>query len=202
MQYPSSTPNLDKLSFEYFIQNPHDSQSFHFYLNHIWNYWDDNDPLELYFDYISKRHKLNKINKDKKFVFITIQDFQRRITDLEKLKQFLNKIEYIFEECHYCVESGKVPLPDSNLHIHLLAKYRNSKKGKNQLCIEWSKLFNTDLRDKDFFQLRQHRNSPDMPKYEDWIQEKLDYFDQEKKGNHENVIDLDVRGSWGAAPGA
>lgn len=105
-KYPSSTHNLDKLSFEYFNQNPDDTESFHFYLNHIWDYWADEDPLELYFEYLSKnKKKISKTNKEKKFCFITIQDFQRRIGDLEKIKQFMKKIEYIFEECHYCVGS-------------------------------------------------------------------------------------------------
>jgi hypothetical protein len=75
-------------------------------LNHIWDYWADEDPLELYFEYLSKnKKKISKTNKEKKFCFITIQDFQRRIGDLEKIKQFMKKIEYIFEECHYCVGS-------------------------------------------------------------------------------------------------
>lgn len=134
----------------------------------------------------------------KKFVWITIQDFKRRITDLDNLLHFMKKIEYIFEEAHWCIESGKVPLPDSNLHIHILGKYHNSKKGKNSLCIEWSKLFDTNLRDSDYFLLKQHRDSPHMPKYEDWIDEKLQYFDDECKGNHQNVIDLNSRGAWGA----
>jgi hypothetical protein len=110
----------------------------------------------------------------------------------------MKKIEYIFEEAHWCIESGKVPLPDSNLHIHILGKYHNSKKGKNSLCIEWSKLFDTNLRDSDYFLLKQHRDSPHMPKYEDWIKEKLEYFENERKGEHENVIDLNARGAWGA----
>ena len=135
--------------------------------------------------------------KEQKLVFITIQDFQRRITDLDKMRQFIKKCEYIFSECYWCIESGKVPLPDSNLHIHMLCKYNNSKKGKNQLCIEWSKLFDTNLRDSDYYLLRQHRDCNQMPSYQQWVEEKLEYFENEKKGNHENVIDLDARGQWG-----
>lgn len=156
---------------------------------------------ERYHIYICKhcfdKKNQNKNQKSKKFVWITIQDYKRRISDLDDLINFMKRIEYIFDEAHWCIESGKVPLPDSNLHIHILGKYHNSKKGKNQLCIEWSKLFDTDLRKSDFFLLKQHRDSPAMPKYEQWIEEKLSYFDNESKGDHENVIDLGARGSWG-----
>lgn len=145
------------------------------------------------------KKRVKKKDKIDKFVFITLQDFQRRMPDLDKLLLFMKRIKYIFKECYWCIESGKVPLPDSNLHIHMLCKYNNSKKGKNQICIEWSKIFDTNLRDSDYFDLKQHRDSEKMPPYEQWLQEKLDYFEQEQKGNHENVIDLGARGAWGVS---
>lgn len=200
--YPSLTENLDKLSFEYYIQNPKDKTGFHYFLNHLWDFQvieedGKNDPIKLYYEYLDHKYS-PKIVKDKKLVFITIQDFKRRIDDLDKLKLFMKNIEHIFEECTWCIESGSQPLPNSNLHIHMLAKYVNSKKGKNMLCIQWAKLFDTNLRDKDYFHIKQHRDVKGMPSYKDWILEKKDYFLQEMKGGHKNVIDLDCRGEWGA----
>lgn len=137
--------------------------------------------------------------KDQKFIFITIQDFKRRMCDLDKLEQFIKNIKYLFTDGLYCIETGKVPLPDSNLHIHILGRYVNSKKAKNRICIEWAKLFDTNLRDQDFWHVKQHRDTKEMPPYEQWLQEKKDYFIDEMKGNHSNVVDLGARGAWGVA---
>lgn len=140
-----------------------------------------------------------KSSSESKLFFLTIQDFQRRLPELDKLKHFIKKCEHIFETCIWCIESGSVEPPNSNLHIHMLARYHNSKKGKNMLCIQWSKLFNTNLRDSDFFHLKQHRDAKGMPSYKDWLQEKLDYFEDEKKGSHQNALDLGSRGAWGVS---
>lgn len=142
---------------------------------------------------------LKKQGKSDKLFFLTIQDFKRRIPELEKLKHFVKQCEHIFAECYWCIESGSVAPPDSNLHIHMLARYHNSKKGKNQLCIQWSKLFDTNLRDSDFFHLKQWRESPAMPTYSDWVKEKIEYFDDERKGSHQNALDLGARGHWGVS---
>ena len=159
-----------------------------------WDYFEDNDPVEEYKKYLKKKEK-----KEQKFIFITIQDFQRRIGDLDKLQLFINKIKYLFSDAIWCIESGKIPLPDSNLHIHILGRYINSKKAKNKICIEWAKLFNTDLKDKDYWQVKQHRESKEMPEYEQWLQEKADYFRDEMKGSHANAVDLGARGAWGVS---
>ncbi len=132
-----------------------------------------------------------------KFVFLTIQDFKRRIGDLELLEQFINRIQYLWVEAKFCIESGKVPLPDSNLHIHILGRMENSRKCKSKMNLEWCKLFDTNLKDSDYWFVKQHRDVAGMPPYDQWYQEKLDYFDNELKGTHENVIDLASRGEWG-----
>lgn len=166
--------------------------------NPLWRNCPDNCFIKIQNLRLFDNH-LKKSNDNKKMNFITIQDFKRRITDLDKLQLFCNRIGYLFEEGYYCIESGKVPLPNSNLHIHILGKYKNSKKAKGKICLEWSKLFDTNLCENDFWKLKQWRNSPDMPPYEQWVQEKKDYFINEMKGNHENVIDLGARGAWGVS---
>lgn len=145
------------------------------------------------------RQIIQKKSGDPKLFFLTIQDFKRRLPDLDKMIHFLKKCEHIFESCIWCIESGSVEPPNCNLHIHMLARYNNSKKGKNMLCIQWSKLFDTNLRDSDFFLLKQHRDAKGMPSYKDWLQEKLDYFEDEKKGSHQNALDLGARGQWGVS---
>ena len=65
---------------------------------------------------------------------------------------------------------------------------------------EWTKLFkDSTLYDFDsnknpVFYVKQHRDSDKMPPYSQWLQEKLDYFEDEKKGSHQNAIDLGARG--------
>lgn len=134
-----------------------------------------------------------KLNKQSNFVFITIQDFKRRLNDLDKLNQFISNIKYLYSEGYYCIESGK----SVNLHIHMLVKIINPKKHKEKLNREWIKLFDTSLYDKDYYLLKQWRESEKMPPYEQWVQQKLDYFENEKKGCHANSIELNCRGSWG-----
>lgn len=136
-----------------------------------------------------------KLNKSSNFVFITIQDFERRLSDLDKLNLFISNVKYLYSIGYYCIESGKADPP--NLHIHMLVKIINPKKHKEKLNREWIKLFNTSLYDKDYYLLKQWRESPLMPSLQQWTQEKLDYFDNEKKGNHSNSIELNCRGSWG-----
>lgn len=174
---------LDKRSHEYFINN---------------------ELFEVYEDFNSYLTKLDskKIKGENKFVFITIQDFQRRLTELDKFTLFFKRIGYLYEDGQYCLEAGKVEPPLSNLHVHMLVKIKNSRNHKSKLRLEWLKLFDTDLNQKDYYKLQQHRDTAEMPPYDQWLQEKLDYFDQEKKGEHSNSIDLNIRGILGAPTGA
>ena len=159
----------------------------------------DEDLDTLYQIFLIKQKKQliidKKLNKTSNFVNICIQDFQRRLSDLDKLNTFISNIKYLYSEGYYCIESGKANPP--NLHIHLLVKIINPKHHKEKLNREWIKLFNTSLYDKDYYLLKQWRESHLMPPYNQWVNEKLDYFDNEKKGNHANSIELNSRGSWG-----
>lgn len=142
-----------------------------------------------------EKKKLSKAQKIKKHCFITIQDYQRRLCDIEKLQVFIKRIAYMYEEGHWIIESGKSDPP--NIHIHLLVKIKNSKKHKASLNAKWMALFNTDLQgDNDYYQLLTHNESPDMPAYPDWFAEKLNYFDNELKGTHKNLVDLELRGEF------
>lgn len=144
-----------------------------------------------------KKKKLEKkLNKESKFVFITIQTFQQHLKDLEKYKTFINNIKYLYSEGFWCLESGSVPGENCNLHLHMLVKIIQPRKHKHKLDLEFKKIFNMSIYDKDFYCLKQHNNSPKMPPYDQWVKEKKDYFDNEKKGNHSNSIELNCRGEW------
>lgn len=138
--------------------------------------------------------KLNKKQKDRivNYCFITLQNFLCRKKDIDKMLLFLNKIGYLYESGDWIIESGK----SENLHIHMLVKIIDPKKHKNKLNIEWNKIFDNNITDKDFYKLTQWRKSKLMPNYEQWVNEKLEYFKGETKGSHKNKEDLGLQGSF------
>ena len=149
-----------------------------------------------------RRHIQLKKNGGKKFAFITIQDKQRRLDDIEKLQLFINRIAYMYDAGFWTIEAGKSDPP--NVHIHLFVRIKNSKKHKASLNAKWMALFNTNLQgDNDYYKLETHNDSPDMPSYKDWYEEKMVYIhgDNEQKGDHMNSIDLNLRGGQGCQSG-
>ena len=147
-----------------------------------------------------KIKKMKNKPKEKKHIFITIQDKQRRLCDIEKLKLFVKRIAYMYDAGFWVIETGSTDQfngLDFNVHIHLLVKIKTNIKNHKKTCkIKWEHLFGTDLYESDYWCVKQHRDSPDMCSYEDWFEEKLNYFDNTKKGDHENSIDLNLKGQF------
>lgn len=140
--------------------------------------------------------KLEMKLKEKKYIFITIQDFKRRLSDLDKLKLFIKRIAYMYDAGFWILEGGSQDPP--NVHIHMLVKVGDHVRNHKQvIASKWAALFDTNLYDKDYYKINQWRKSPKMPDYEDWYQEKIDYFDQDKKSGHINKIDIGLRGTFG-----
>lgn len=137
--------------------------------------------------------KIIKPKKSKKFCFITLQDFKTRVEDIEKLKLFLKRIAYMYEEGYWVIESGS----SINVHLHMLVKIKDScKNHKAVLNAKWESLFLRSIATNDYYKLQQHRDCDSMPSYEDWCEEKINYFDNLKKGSHKNVVDLDQCGTF------
>ncbi len=156
----------------------------------------DEDLNTLYEIFLMKEKKKKKLNKESKFVFITIQTFKQKYNDLDKYKQFMKNIKYLYSEGFMVLESGSVEPPDCNLHLHLLVKIIQPKKHKFKLDLEFKKMFNMSIYDKDFYKLKQWNESPLMPPYDQWLKEKIDYFDNSKKGCHGNSIELNCFCEW------
>lgn len=134
----------------------------------------------------------------KKAVFLTLQDFKRRPEDFNKLKLFARNIEYLFSDFLWIIESGKSdPL---NLHIHILGII-NNKNIKRAINIEYTKIFKSSIIENDFYHLKQWRKSDKMPPYDQWFYEKIDYFDNNLKGDHANLIDYTKTGGFGVSSG-
>lgn len=188
----------DKLTYQYYYNNPNDKESLHYYLNNHWDFITESGcPMELYFNYL-ERLKCPKLKQERKFVFITIQDFKRRESDIEKLKVFIDRIAYMYDAGFWIIESGKQSkIEDCNFHIHLLVQIKkNIKNHKQVMNAKWTALFDTDLTKKDYYHMKQWRKSKDMPDYADWVQEKRDYFQNEKKSEHSNTFDLKLTGTF------
>lgn len=159
---------------------------------HVPPYLSNNDEKQIY-----KLYE-NKYLKIKKAVFITLQDFKRREADFDNLVLFCKNIEYIFDEFVWIIESGKSkPL---NLHVHILA-ILNNKNAKRAIKIEYNKLFGDDITEKDYYLCKQWRNTKKMPPYDQWLKEKLDYFKNNLKGDHQNAIDYTDSGGYGVSKG-
>lgn len=148
--------------------------------------------MEFFDLYLKKYKKKEKVERVAQYCFLTLQNFLCRKKDIDKMLLFLKKIDYLYESGEWIIESGK----SENLHIHMMIKIIDPKKHKNKLNIEWNKLFDNNITDKDFYKLSQWRKSKLMPSYEQWCLEKLDYFKDETKGNHANKEDLGLRGSF------
>lgn len=183
---------------------PEDYEFYKHYIEskHFLEWWkniglDDNESIYGIIPFYDKYCKNIKKEKDRniKFCFITIQDFQRRMEDIDKLLLFIKNIGYLYSEGYWIIEAGKSDPP--NLHVHMLVKIINPKKHKSKLDIEWKKLFNNSIYEKDFYKLTQHRDVKGMPSYDQWVNEKLLYFKNDCKGNHSNSIDLELNGVFG-----
>ena len=137
-------------------------------------------------------------NNKKKAIFLTLQDFKRRPDDFSSMKKFINNITYLFKDYIWIIESGKSePL---NLHIHILGIIDN-KNVKRAINVEYKKIFKSSIVEKDYYHMKQWRKSDKMPPYEQWLQEKVDYFDNNLKGEHENLVDYTKTGGFGVSDG-
>ena len=142
--------------------------------------------------------KVVKVVEDKKFVFITLQDFKTRVADIEKLQFFIKSISYMYEEGSWIIESGKAKdSKDFNVHIHLLVKIRPQVKNhKKVMNTKWMRYRDTNLYEKDYYDIKQHRDVESMPPYEEWLKEKREYFINDLKGSHKNTVDLELSGNF------
>lgn len=189
---------------------PEDIERYRHYLDspHFQEWWgdlglDDNESIygiiPFYEKYCKKQVQAMKVvdkEREIKYCWITLQNFKQRICDIDKFILFAKKIEYLYHDGYWVLESGKADPP--NIHFHCLVKIINPKKHKQQLGIAWENIFGNNILEKDFYKLTQHRNCKGMPKYEDWCKEKLTYMNNVEKGDHANLVDLGISGRWGA----
>lgn len=136
--------------------------------------------------------------KDYIYQFITLSpDYAKRNIEYtrgnaDKMKTFCEKWfnDIRYSEYHWIVEYGKVQ--GGHLHVHALVRMKHKKQGRNHardLKEYWKKFFpNNPLISRDY-----HSQNISGKYYFD----KLNYFKNCNKSDHENLIDLNIRGSGG-----
>lgn len=93
----------------------------------------------------------------------------------------------------WVVENGS---QGDHLHVHAVCDMKTSHKHAERLKRSWARTFpNNQL----ILSGNKTGNEYHSMRFDDPIilKDKLDYFDNEKKGSHENLFDLGVRGSCG-----
>lgn len=181
----------NKSMIDYYINN----EEFLAYCSKFTSFGTDIDILtaiDCFKLYKTKEKKYKSKDRIMNYCFITLQNFKCRKNDIDKMILFLKRIDYLYDSGQWIIESGK----SENIHIHLLVKIIDAKKHKNKLNIEWNKLFGNNITDKDFYKLSQWRKSKLMPSYEQWVNEKLEYFVNDNKGSHSNKEDLGLQDSF------
>lgn len=141
------------------------------------------------------------------FIFLTIAPGNSKTggdrlpytqNNIDKFKNWLDRTfsGVAIGESFYCLECGKNKL-EPNLHAHIFYKYKSAGVGKNftrdTKCsfrkefpgynIDWKRPGSTGWFAKTF--------SSKAKDFEIYKKDKLDYFDNTKKGTHENFEDLD-----------
>lgn len=142
-----------------------------------------------------KRNKSKYENKDKKYVFITLQNFQLRHKDIEKMELFLKRIKYLYLDDGFAViESGSNKiLEDCNYHFHLFVKIKDNNRHKSKLKLEFMKLFNMDIGIEDYYKLQTWNESDKMPPYDQWVTEKIEYMN---KGTDVKNTFPSIKATW------
>lgn len=181
------------MPFDIDLSKYYDTDSLEYFVNCKWDPYEMQDPVLEHKKFLKKKYDKH----DKKMIFITIQDFQTRLKDIEKCKFFIQDISCLYECGSWVIESGKNQ-EDFNIHFHLLVKInKHVKNHKRDINVAWKRYFPTDLNDKDYYLMKQWRKSKKMPSYETWIQEKREYFVNETKSDdHKNHVDLGLSGEF------
>lgn len=168
-------------------------------------------PHSIYPAVMKKYKKACQIGK-KSYLFLTLSPdkFLRNLDNTPHNVQALKNwcelwFHYnptLYNGVIWCVECGG---KGDHLHVHAVCDMKSSHKHAEKLKKSWAKHFphnqlltSIDCNSKKC-KLHGGRGEYAYMRFDDplILADKIDYFDNEKKGIHENLTDLGVRGSWG-----
>lgn len=168
-------------------------------------------PKSIYPAVMKKYKKACQVGK-KSYVFLTLspdkllRNLDNTPHNVQALKNWC-ELWFHHNPCLYngvvwCIECGS---NGDHLHVHAVCDMKNSHKQAEKLKKSWAKHFpnnqlltSIDCNSKKY-KLYGARGEYASFRFNDplILADKLDYFENEKKGSHENLYDLGVRGSWG-----
>ena len=163
-----------------------------------------NERLDLYKDNPKFRSKINRLlNTKKSYIYLTLSPdkFLRNLPvndeNISNLHQWCKKWfdcdKQYYRDYAWVIESGS---NNDHLHVHAVCEMKNSLKHAFRLKAFWKKYFpNNQL----LISNKKSGNEYHSLRFdtEEILQDKLEYFENEKKGTHENLVDLGLRGSRG-----
>lgn len=152
---------------------------------------------------LAKYHKLNKPKKVS-YIFLTLSPdkYLRNLDNTEEnrnalydwcIKWFHHNPTF-YNGVKWVIEAGS---NNNHLHIHAVCDMKSSHKHAEKLKRFWAKYFpnNQLLISGKKSGNEYHSFRFDCPLI---LQDKLEYFENEKKGTHENLLDLGLEGSVGS----
>lgn len=161
----------------------------------IWNKWEH-------------MFKKSKRTKKKSYLYLTLSPdkFLRNLdptpSNIENLNKWCEKWfncdKRFYHQFAWVIESGS---NHDHLHVHAVMEMKQSQHHARDLKKFWAKYFpNNQL----LTTLDLNSKSTDRGEYcklqfdsEEILQDKLEYFINEKKGTHENQVELGLRGARG-----
>lgn len=202
----------DKEDFMYYMNNPEDETSFHWFLNHRWVMEDLEEtkhPTVLWKEYLDRARKAALGQKKKKsYIYITLSPdkFLRNLDNTEHNRnelfdwcnQWFDIIGKRYYKAHqWVVECGS---HGDHLHVHAICEMNTSIKHAERLKKSWARRFpNNQL----ILSNKKKGNEYDVQRFDnsdfglEVLNDKMNYFKNELKGSHENLEDLGLRGSRG-----
>ena len=161
---------------------------------------------------VLKKYKKSCTAKKKSYLFLTLSPdkFLRNMectpSNIEALKSWcklwFHHNPTMYNGVVWCIENGS---QGDHLHVHAVCDMKCSYKQAEKLKKSWAKHFpnnqlltSVDCNSKKC-KLYGQRGEYAYMRFDDplILADKLEYFENEKKGSHENLTDLGVRGSWG-----
>ena len=174
------------------------------FVNNRWDYLSDKSA-EIQFDEFVKR-KQKKENKNYLYVTLSPDKFLRNLEVTEHNKKalhdwcerwFWGASKKWYKGYQYVIEGGS---KNDHLHVHFVVELKSSHKHAEQLKRSWARTFPDNQLLSTLNLQMKGRGEYAYLRFDDEtiLEDKLTYFSNERKGTHENLVDLGLRGSGGS----
>lgn len=200
------------MDFDYYMKYPHDEEGFHWWLNHKSHTVHELEMCvkDVHTEYSKYLKKFKKGKVDKSYMWLTLSPDKllRNIENTaENVKAVGDWCERWFKYANHYGDYAWVVECGSNgdhIHVHCICEMVKSKKHAENIKKSWNRNFPnhqllTSVDGNSDAYKKGKRGEYCYKRMDNWsyVQERLDYLENEKKGTHENLYDLGVRGSRG-----